>query len=198
MVVRALSRAERTLRAGRWEEFTEARPCVYGKRLGILGLGAIGEMVARRAAGFDLSVRYHNRRKRDELPYAYRPSPVDLASDSDFLIVACPGGAETRHLVDREVLRALGPRGYLVNVARGTVVDTDALIAALTAGEIAGAALDVIENEPQVPEALMEFPNVVLTPHFGGRSHEAQALGIAQAIENIEAFFAGKPLLTPI
>lgn len=196
-VVRALPRAERMLRTGKWEEFTESRPAVYGKKIGILGLGGIGMMIARRAVGFDLEVRYHNRNRRSDVPYFYCSSTVELARESDFLVIACPGGAETRHMVNREVLRALGPKGFVVNVARGTVIDTDALIAALVDGEIAGAALDVIENEPKVPEALLEFPNVVLTPHFGGRSPEAQAAGIAQAIENIDAYFAGKPLLTP-
>jgi D-3-phosphoglycerate dehydrogenase / 2-oxoglutarate reductase len=197
-VVRALPRAERMLRAGQWEEFSESRPCVYGKKIGILGLGAIGAMIAKRAQGFDLEVRYHNRNKRSDVPYIYCASPVELARDSDFLVIACPGGVETRHLVNRKVLHALGPKGYVVNVARGSVIDTDSLIAALVCGEIAGAALDVIENEPEVPQALLDFPNVVMTPHFGGRSHEAQALGIVQAIDNLTAFFADKPLLTPV
>ena len=197
-VVRALSRSERMLRAGQWEEFSESRPCVYGKKIGILGLGAIGTMIAKRARGFDLEVRYHNRNKRSDVPYLYCATVEELAEQSDFLVVACVGGPSTRHLVNRKVLKALGPKGYVVNVARGTVIDTEALIAALAAGEIAGAALDVLENEPEVPEALKEFPNVVLTPHFGGRSHEAQALGIVQAIDNLTAFFAGKPVLTPV
>jgi D-3-phosphoglycerate dehydrogenase len=197
-VVRALSRSERMLRAGQWEEFNESRPCVYGKNIGILGLGAIGTMIAKRALGFDLEVRYHNRNKRGDVPYIYCRSVKELAERSDFLVIACVGGPSTHHIVNREVLKALGPKGYVVNVARGTVIDTEALIGALAANEIAGAALDVLENEPQVPEALLNFPNVVLTPHFGGRSHEAQALGIVQAIDNLTAFFAGKALLTPI
>lgn len=197
-VVRAIPRAERTLREGRWETFTESRPAVHGKKLGILGLGAIGAAIARRAASFDMTIRYHNRTRRADVAYEYEDSPAALAAASDFLVIACPGGPATRHLVNREVLKALGPKGYVVNVGRGTVIDTEALIAALTAGEIAGAALDVLDGEPRVPEALLAFPNVVLTPHFGGRSPESAAAGIDQVIANMKAFFARLPVLTPI
>jgi lactate dehydrogenase-like 2-hydroxyacid dehydrogenase len=122
----------------------------------------------------------------------------ELAEKSDFLVVAAPGGAETRHLVDAAVCAALGPDGYLVNVGRGSIVDTHALIDALRNGRLAGAALDVIDGEPEVPAALLELPNVVLTPHLAGRSLDAHAASLDLAIKNLDAHFSGRPLLTPV
>jgi lactate dehydrogenase-like 2-hydroxyacid dehydrogenase len=174
-------------------------PQVSGKRLGILGLGTIGLEIARRGAnGFGMSVGYYNRRARPECGYTYFDNPRALAAESDFLVVATPGGAGTHHLVDAGVLEALGPDGYLINIARGSVVDTDALIAALAEKRIAGAGLDVVDGEPTIPEALKRLDNVVLTPHSAGRSPEAVAATVALFLENATAHFGGKPVLTPV
>ena len=145
-----------------------------------------------------MSVAYHNRRARPDLPYSYYDTPLALAHASDCLVCVLPGGAATRHLVDAAVLDALGPSGFLVNVGRGGVVDTTALIDALGNGQIAGAALDVFEGEPAVPEALRSLPNVVLTPHVAGRSPESLENTISLVLRNLAAFFAGDPVPTPV
>lgn len=194
---RRLPQADASVRQGHWNGFMG--PQITGKRLGILGLGTIGLEIARRGAnGFAMSVGYYSRRARPESGYAYFDSPLALAAASDFLVVATPGGAGTRHLVDAQVLEALGPDGYLVNIARGSVVDTEALIAALAARRIAGAGLDVVDGEPAVPKALLELDNVVLTPHSAGRSPEAVHGTVALFLDNATAHFAGKPVLTPV
>jgi lactate dehydrogenase-like 2-hydroxyacid dehydrogenase len=175
------------------------RPNVSRKRLGIVGLGHIGARIARRAAGFDMEVGYHNRKPRDDAPsLRYFDSVEALARWSDFLMVATPGGAGTRHLIGEAVLEALGPRGFVVNVSRGSVVDTAALARALAAGTIAGAGLDVYEGEPEAPQALIALRNVVLSPHVGGRSPEALAASVDNFLENARRHFAGEPVLTPI
>jgi lactate dehydrogenase-like 2-hydroxyacid dehydrogenase len=169
-----------------------------GKRLGLLGIGRIGQAIARRAQAFGMSVAYTARSARAELPYRYVATPVELAAESDFLVVITPGGAATRHLVNAEVLRALGPKGILVNVARGSVVDEQALIEALEAGTIGGAALDVFEREPQVPDRLKALPQVVLTPHIGSATVETRQAMADLALANLQAFLEGRPLLTPV
>lgn len=194
---RRLPQADAWVRQGHWSGFMG--PQVSGKRLGILGLGTIGLEIARRGAnGFGMSVGYYNRRARPESGYTYFDNPRALAAESDFLVVATPGGAGTHHLVDAGVLEALGPDGYLINIARGSVVDTDALIAALAEKRIAGAGLDVVDGEPTIPDALKQLDNVVLTPHSAGRSPEAVAATVALFLENATAHFAGKPVLTPV
>lgn len=194
---RHLPQADAWVRQGNWNGFMG--PQVTGKRLGILGLGTIGLEIARRGAnGFGMRVGYYNRRPRPESGYTYFDNPRELAAASDFLVIATPGGAGTRHLVDAQVLQALGPEGYLVNIARGSVVDTDALIAALASGGIAGAGLDVVDGEPHIPDALKQLNNVVLTPHSAGRSPEAVAATVALFLENATAHFGGKPVLTPV
>nr|WP_312486468.1 2-hydroxyacid dehydrogenase [Achromobacter ruhlandii] len=194
---RHLPQADAWVRQGHWSGFMG--PQISGKRLGILGLGTIGLEIARRGAnGFGMTVGYYNRRPRADCGYAYYDSPRALADASDFLVVATPGGAGTRHLVDAAVLEALGPQGYLVNIARGSVVDTDALIAALAERRIAGAGLDVVEGEPVVPPALLGLDNVVLTPHSAGRSPEAVAATVALFLDNATAHFSGGPVLTPV
>ncbi|QVQ28119.1 2-hydroxyacid dehydrogenase [Achromobacter deleyi] len=194
---RHLPQADAWVRQGHWSGFMG--PQVSGKRLGILGLGTIGMEIARRGAnGFGMSVGYYNRRARPESGYAYFDTPRALAAASDFLVVATPGGAATRHLVDASVLDALGPDGYLVNIARGSVVDTQALIAALAERRIAGAGLDVVDGEPHIPDALKQLDNVVLTPHSAGRSPEAVAATVALFLENATAHFSGRPALTPV
>ena len=195
--VRGITTADASVRRGEWAK--TMRPCLAGKRLGILGLGAVGMAIAKRAAlGFDMSISYHNRRPRSDVPYDYRASPQALAADCDFLIAATPGGADTRAIVDAQVLNALGPQGFFINIARGSVVDTPALLSALRENTIAGAALDVFDDEPNVPDALKELENVVLTPHVAGLSPEAME-GVVRMVErNLTAFFSGQPVLTPV
>jgi lactate dehydrogenase-like 2-hydroxyacid dehydrogenase len=158
-------------------------------------MGVIGRRIADRGAnGFGMEVAYHNRHPRDDTPYRYVDSLADLAAWADFLVCAAPGGAATRHLVNREVLAALGPASYVVNIGRGTVVDTDALIDALEDGAIAGAGIDVVAGEPEVPERLRASSRVVLTPHFAGRSAESAAASQELLVANLTAWFAGEPV----
>ena len=186
------------VRDGGWRDGDTMRPIASGKRLGILGLGDIGRRIARRAAAFNMTVAYHNRREMPESGFCYHASPLALAEWADILVVVVPGGSETRHLIGAAELAALGPAGFLVNVGRGSVVDTAALIAALTHHRLAGAALDVVEGEPVVPAALRALPNVLLTPHMAGRSPESTAATIGLVIDNLVAHLAGKPPVSPI
>jgi hydroxypyruvate reductase len=194
-VARRIPQADAHVRAGRWP--TEPMPLarkMSGARLGVVGMGRIGQAIARRALAFGMSIAYTARHAKPGLPYTFHASPRELAAASDFLVVITPGGAATHKLIDAEVLRALGPDGYLVNVARGSVVDEAALIEALQRGVIAGAALDVFENEPNVPEALRALPNVVLTPHIGSATTQTRHAMAARAFDNLQAHFAGQPL----
>ncbi len=176
-------------------DFPFKRVGISSKKLGILGLGTIGRLIAHRAAdGFDMEVAYHNRQAVENAPYFYIDSLNELARWSDFLILAAPGGKETKHIVNADVLDHLGPDGYLVNIGRGTVVDTDALIAALTTRRIAGAALDVVEGEPDIPPQLLTIDNLLLTPHMAGRTPEAIAAMVDLAAKNLAAHFAGEPV----
>jgi D-3-phosphoglycerate dehydrogenase len=197
-VVRDVPQLDQATRQGAWRETLPMRPNVSGKRLGIAGLGHIGAKVAQRGAGFGMEIGYHNRKPREGSPLRYFDSVERLAQWCDFLVVATPGGAGTRHLIGRTVLNALGPEGFVVNVSRGSVVDTAALAEALTAGTIAGAALDVYESEPHPPEALLALRNVVLTPHVGGRSPEAIRASVDNFLTNARRHFAGEAVLTPI
>lgn len=198
-IARGVVQVDAAVRRGEWAQSRQMRPSISGKKLGILGLGSIGEQIARRAGlGFGMTIGYHSRRPRDGSPPLYFPSPVALAEWSDFLIVATPGGVATAGLVDAAVLDALGAQGFLVNIARGSVVDTNALIDALERGRIAGAALDVIEGEPNVPSAILKQPNVIFTPHIGGRSPEAVLATVQLALDNLQAHFNGRPVLTPV
>ncbi len=196
---RHIVRGDKYARSGAWSKAAYPLvPRVFGKRMGILGLGSIGLTIARRALAFDMAVSYHNRRQRTDVPYTYHPSPAALAASSDFFVVACPGGPATRHIVDAAVLKALGPKGYVVNISRGSVIDEEALIAALENGTIAGAGLDVLEHEPAVPARLAALDNVVIMPHRGGGTIETWE-EVTDAINaNLNAFFAGKKPLTPI
>lgn len=196
-LVRDIPRADASTRRGEWNRVIS--PSVSGKRLGILGLGAVGQAIARRASlGFDMPVSYHSRVPRSDVPYTWYDSPLHLADAVDILVVATPGGAGTRHLVDARVLEALGAEGYLVNIARASVVDTLALVEALQQGAIAGAALDVFDDEPAVPQALKALGNTVLTPHVAGQSPEAARDTVALVLRNLQAFFAGEAVLTPV
>ena len=197
-VVRDVPQLDLATRQGAWRDTLPMRPNVSGKRLGILGLGNIGQKIARRGAGFDMELGYHNRKPREGEPIRYFDSVTALAQWCDFLLIATPGGPGTRHLVDKPVLDALGPDGFVVNVSRGSVVDTEALAAALRAGTIAGAGLDVYEGEPHLPESLRELHNLVLTPHVGGRSPEAITASVQNFITNATRHFAGEAVLTPI
>jgi len=196
---RRIAEADRFVRAGQWRvgNFPPATR-VSGKRLGIVGLGRIGQAVARRSGGFDMAVRYHNRRPVADSPYGYAASLVELAQWADFLVLTCPGGPSTHHLVDAEVLAALGPKGLLVNVARGSVVDEAALVAALADGRLGAAALDVFEQEPQVPAALLDMPNVLLLPHIGSATGETRLQMEELVIANLQAFIDKGELLTPV
>jgi hydroxypyruvate reductase len=196
-VVRRLNAADVFVRTGQWHKGgfpTTTR--VSGKRLGILGMGRVGAVIARRAVGFDMEVRYHNRRPVAESTLGYARSPVELAEWADFLIVASSGGAQAARLVSREVLDALGPQGYLVNVSRGSVVDEPALIEYLQSKRIAGAGLDVFEQEPGVPDALSSLDNVVLTPHMGSNTAETRAAMTQRVEDNLDSFFAGKGVVS--
>ena len=182
------------IRRGGWQQqkMLPVRYLIYRKRLGILGLGAIGAGIAKRAAGFDVTVGYHNRNRRDDVPYTYYPSALELAKNSDILMVATPGGKETRHLVSAEVLAALGPKGYLVNVGRGSIVDQEALTEALYAKRLAGAALDVVDGEPEMPPRLVNAPNVIITPHVAGGAAESRLAVIEAVTANLKAGLAGQ------
>ena len=197
-VVRDVPQLDQATREGAWRDTLPMRPNVSGKRLGIVGLGNIGEKVARRGAGFEMEIGYHNRKPREGSPHRYFDSVEGLARWSDYLIVATPGGAGTRHLIGAAVFDALGPHGFVVNVARGSVLDTAALAQALTAGTLAGAALDVYEGEPNPPESLLALRNIVLTPHVGGRSPEAITASVDNFLNNATRHFAGERVLTPI
>jgi hydroxypyruvate reductase len=198
MAARRLPQADQYVRQCKWPggPFPLVRK-VSGARLGIVGLGRIGMAIARRAEGFGMSIAYTTRTPRSDITYPYFASPALLAAQVDFLMVITPGGAATRHLINADVLAALGPKGYLINVARGSVVDQDALIHALQTGVIAGAGLDVYADEPNVPEALRVMDNVALTPHAASATWQTRKAMADLAFGNLQAHFAGKPLLTP-
>ena len=197
---RQIARADRYVRAGEW---AAKGPMPLGRkmsgaRLGIVGIGRIGQAIATRAEAFNMSIAYTARSPRAALPYAFHPTPAALAAQSDYLVVITPGGAATRKLIDAEVLKALGPQGALINVARGSVIDEAALIAALQNGTIAGAGLDVFEAEPNVPEALRALDNVVLTPHIGSATTQTRRAMAELAFANLHAQLEGRPLVTPV
>jgi hydroxypyruvate reductase len=197
-VQREIALRDRQLRAGRWADIRVLTHTLTGKRLGLLGFGQIGRAIARRARGFDMAIAYTKPTLAPDADARYVATVAALAAESDFLVVCCPGGPATRHLVDAKVLAALGREGYLVNISRGSVVDTAALVAALERGAIAGAALDVYENEPEVPDALKRLDNVVLMPHVAGFTHESFRRAFELMRENLRAHFAGRALPTPV
>jgi len=198
-VARGLTAADRFVRRGDWlkGQFPLATR-VSGKRLGIVGMGRIGAAIARRGGGFEMAVRYHNRRPVEGSAHGFEPSLPALADWADFLVVACSGGAATRHLVSRPVIDALGPTGFLVNISRGSVVDEAALVEALQAGRIAGAALDVFEDEPNVPPALFALDNVVLLPHIASATRETRQAMVDCVLANLRNWFDRGRLLTPV
>lgn len=199
-LLRGISAADRFVRRGDWQSkgnyplTTQASH----RQVGIVGLGRIGSVIARRLEGFDCTIRYHNRSAVPGSPYEYVPSLTQLAHDSEVLIIAAAGGASTHHLIGRAELGALGQRGYLINVARGSVVDQTALVEALTKGSLAGAGLDVFEDEPEVPPELTVLENVVLLPHLGSGTHETRAAMADLTLRNLRQFLADGTLLTPV
>jgi lactate dehydrogenase-like 2-hydroxyacid dehydrogenase len=197
--VRRVPWCDRGVREGRWSEVRAMESSITGKKLGIFGLGHVGMQMAKRGAlGFDMEVGYCSRKPRDGVSYRYFDRLRDLAAWCDVLMIATPGGPETHHAVNSEVLHALGPDGFLVNVARGSVVDSGALADALREERIAGAGLDVIEGEPIVPEGFIGLPRLVLSPHVGGLSPEAMRAMIHKVRANLDAHFSGNPVLSPI
>lgn len=197
--LRQFSAADRFVRAGSWPSanYPLTRQ-VSNTRVGILGLGRIGGAIAHRLTAFGCQIAYHNRNQVPDSPFTYLSSPTELAAAVDVLIVAAAGGSGTRHLVDADTIAALGPQGYLINVARGSVIDQDALVGALTTGRLAGAGLDVFTDEPTVPEALWGLDNVVLLPHVGSGTVQTRAAMEALTLENLDSFLATGTVVTPV
>ncbi|HYI31672.1 MAG TPA: 2-hydroxyacid dehydrogenase, partial [Bradyrhizobium sp.] len=197
-VTRRLLPADDYVRSGGW---SSAKPSpmmrpqagMRGRRIGVYGMGEIGRKIAARVAAFETEVGYFSRSKHD-VPYQYLPSLEALAEWCSVLMIAVRAGADTHHAVDAGILGKLGAEGHVVNISRGSVIDQQALVAALADNTIAGAGLDVFEQEPHAPDALTAFPNVVLTPHIGGHTLESHTAMQDCVIANLEAFFAGKPL----
>ena len=199
-VMRGLSAADRFVRRGEWAA-GRTRPLarrVTGARVGILGMGRIGRAVAHRLEAFGADLSYHSRTPKTDVAHRYSPSPVDLAAGCDVLVVTVAGGPESAALVDTAVLEALGPRGFLVNVARGSVVDESALVDALEAGRLAGAGLDVFADEPHVPGALLRRDDVVLLPHLASGTVETRAAMADLVLANVETFLTQGRLVTPV
>jgi len=198
-LARRIPQADQFVRAGKWPSasmglFTE----LTGKTVGILGLGRIGKEIATRCQAMKMRVVYHGRKKQPAEPHIYYDNLTDMARDSDWLVLIAPGGQGTDRIVSREVLEALGPKGMLVNIARGTLVDEPALLELLQNGGLGGAALDVFEKEPQVPEAFFALDNVVLSPHQGSATHQTRDAMGALLVANLDAHFAGEPLLSAV
>jgi len=195
---RRLPQAERHLREGRWPSGAfPLTASLHGRVMGIVGLGRIGKAIARRAEAFGLRIAYHGRHKQDGVAYPYYPTALALAEACDILMVAAPGGPQTRHLVDARVLAALGRDGVLVNIARGSLVDEAALIAALSDGMILAAGLDVYEREPSVPAELIALDNAVLLPHVGSATGHSRTAMANLVVDNLLSWVDGKGPLTP-
>ena len=199
-VMRGFSASDRYVRAGRWpvDGMYPLTRQVSNTRVGIIGLGRIGSAIAKRLSAFGCSISYHNRRQIADSPYTYMSSPEELARNVDVLIVAAAGGSSTRKLVSREVIDALGVDGYLVNIARGSVVDEEALVEALSEGRLAGAGLDVFADEPHVPEALLKMDNVVVLPHVGSGTVQTRAEMEELTLRNLDSFLKSGQLVTPV
>lgn len=194
-VMRRCCEADLYLRIGKWEY--AAMPLgasLGGKKAGIVGMGRIGRAIARRLDAFDMDILYTGPHKKDDVPYPYYADLQEMAQDSDCLVLACPGGEGTHHIIDYNILENLGKNGVLVNIARGSVVKEEDLLAALSNKAIAGAGLDVYENEPHVPKELCKMDNVVLLPHIGSATVETRTKMGHLVIENIRAHFSGNEL----
>ena len=198
---RNITWGDRFVRANHWENKVGALALgtrVSGKKLGIVGLGRIGEAIARRGLGFDMQVSYHNRTARSDAPYTYQASLLELARQSDFLVIATVGGPSTKSLINEEIMRALGPQGRLINIARGTVIDEPAMVRLLASGELGGAGLDVFEHEPNVPDQLKQLDNVALMPHVASATHETRRAMTDCLLENLHTFVTQGKVVTPI
>lgn len=199
MTGRGFAKAERFVRSGEWEKKgPELATKLAGRTAGILGLGRIGKAIGQRLEAMGMKIAYTGRRAQPGVHYRYVPDLKALAAESDFLIVACPGGPATKHLVNADVLSALGKKGTVVNIARGSIVDEPALVKALQDGTIGGAGLDVFADEPHVPKPLLAMDNVVLLPHVGSATNETRKAMGDLCKANLDAWFAGRPLLTLI
>lgn len=197
-VARRAVEADMFVRVGRWRSSSmPLSTSISGKTVGIVGLGNIGQAIAQRAAAFNTKVIYHSRTQK-EVAYTYYKDLKEMAAAADFLILACAGGDETKHLINYEILDALGAEGYLINIARGSVVKEDDLLIALRNESIAGAGLDVYADEPNVPEEMIKMDNVVLSPHVGSATVETRSKMGQLVIDNLVAHFDGQPLLTPV
>lgn len=199
-VLRRLCPSDRFVRQGLWpvQGNFELTVKVSGKRVGIVGLGRIGLAIAKRAEAFGCPISYQGKSQKPNIPYTYYASIVELAAKSDVLIISCPLTEETKHIIDRKVMDALGPQGFLINIARGPIVDEAELVKALAEGRLGGAGLDVYENEPIVPKELFSMDNVVLAPHVGSATLETRRNMADIVISNLDAHFSGNPLLTPV
>lgn len=198
---RNITWGDRFVRANDWENkkpMITLGTRVSGKKLGVVGLGRIGEAIARRGLGFDMDVAYHNRNPRNDVTYAYKSSLVELAAWSDFLVIATVGGASTKHLINEAVMRALGRKGMLINIARGSVIDEQAMVKLLSEGALGGAGLDVFEHEPKVPDALKSMNNVVLMPHVASATNETRRAMLDCLLQNLESFFATGKIITAV
>ncbi len=197
--VRQIPQVDRYLRQGKWlEKPYPLTGTLRGRKVGILGLGRIGRAIAHRLVAFGLPIAYHGRTKQSDVPYEYFPSLIEMAKACDVLMVVAPGGPETKNIVGREVLQALGSEGVLVNVARGTLVDEDALAAALADGTIQSAGLDVFAEEPKVPDALIRQEHAVLLPHVGSASHHTRNAMGQLVVDNLTSWFQGNGPVTPV
>ncbi|KAA8540406.1 hypothetical protein F0562_024675 [Nyssa sinensis] len=196
--LRKICECDRYVRSGLWKNGDFKLTTKFsGKSVGIIGLGRIGSAIAKRAEAFGCPISYHSRSEKPDSKYKYYPNVIDLASNCQILIVACTLTDETRHIVNREVIAALGPKGVLINIGRGPHVDESELVSALVEGRLGGAGLDVFEHEPEVPEQLFGLDNVVLLPHVGSGTVETRKDMADLVIGNLEAHFLNKPLLTP-
>ncbi len=199
-ITRYIPQSDRFLREGGWTAANNMplMPCMHGKRVGIVGLGRIGKAVARRCEAFRMPISYFGRTKQADVTYPFIGALTDLAANSDYLVATVAGGPGSAKLISAEVLKALGPKGFFVNVARGTVADEPALLDALENKTIAGAALDVYLNEPAIDPRFAKLENAVLLPHIGSATIETRRAMGQLMRDNIAAHFAGKPLLTPV
>jgi len=197
--IRRIPQGDRYVRDGKWPKGAMAlTDSLQGKTVGIIGMGRIGRAIARRLLAFNVTVVYQGPNRKADLDWKHHGDPVALAREVDVVIAACPGGEATRGLVSRAVIDAIGPKGYFVNISRGSVVDEPALLEALQQGRIAGAGLDVFADEPRVPEAFFALENVVLQPHVASATHPTRRAMGQLVIDNLAAHFAGKPLITPV
>ncbi len=199
-VARQIPQADRHVREGKWAS-KGAMPLgakLGGSTMGVLGLGRIGMAISKRAEALGVKIVYSGPRQKPGVAYRYYPDLAAMAKDVDYLMVSCPGGAATRNLVNEKVIAALGKKGAIINIARGSVIDEKALVKALVEGKLCGAGLDVFADEPRAPEALFKLDNVVLLPHVGSATHATRRAMGQLMLDNLAAFYAGKPLLTPV